>query len=236
MEVCCIALAAGVWVFQCLAPVGLEARHLAPAMPALIVLAMTGLRAVTGGRMRLAACAALLAVFFVSPLFLHPAGPEPGYGSIGNTPALSPFRVPRKEWGGFRPLARAAVEASGGNKAMLISSDARGEGMFIAEVAMLDRHRPSLTVERASKILASSTWSGSGYQSLYKTPEEVRAAVVKAGVVLVVTDASVPMLTEHEKLLLQATSDAPALAESTAVRDGIPGGTILLSRMPPAQQ
>jgi 4-amino-4-deoxy-L-arabinose transferase-like glycosyltransferase len=47
IAVCSLALALGVWIFQCLTPVGLEARHLMPAMPALMVLALTGLRGIT---------------------------------------------------------------------------------------------------------------------------------------------------------------------------------------------
>ena len=103
---CSLALALGVWIFQCLTPVGLEARHLTPAMPALIVLAMAGLHWITprtGGR--IGAAAGLLALFFAWPPYPPACGSAPGYGSIGNDIALSPFRIPKKQWGGFRPLA-----------------------------------------------------------------------------------------------------------------------------------
>jgi hypothetical protein len=230
IAVCSLGLVLGVWIFQCLAPVGLEARHLTPAMPALIVLAMTGLRAVTvrAPRARPALAAGVVAVFFGWPLVFPPATPAPGYGSIGNDVAVSPFRIPRKRWGGFDPIAAAAMTKGGPQARILIASDARGEGMFIADVAARDPHRPSYTVERASKILASSTWSGSGYQSLYQTPEQVREALEKAGIGLVVTDESAPNPTADEKLAMELMKSNFAMDTSTALRDGRQGGAINL--------
>jgi hypothetical protein len=235
---CSLALVLGVWIFQCLAPVGLEARHLMPAMPALIVLAMTGLRAITAScrpRARLAVAAGLLAVFFIWPAIFRPAPPLPGYGSIGNRVHFSPFRIPRKQWGGFEAVAEAAVSTAPQGR-MLVASDSRGEGMFIADVAALDDHRPGYTVERASKILASSTWSGSGYQSLYKTPAQVREALAKGGITLVVTDDSLASPSEHDILLME-TMDGGGFSpteESDAVRDGAvsPGAIVLHSAGP----
>jgi hypothetical protein len=226
---CSLALVLGVWIFQCLTPVGLEARHLMPAMPALIVMAMTGLHAMTERRpgARPAVAAGLLAVFFVWPAIFRPAMPPPGYGSIGNDVALSPFRIPRKRWGGFENMAEGAL-AAGATERILIASDARGEGMFIADMAARDPHRPSYTVERASKILAASTWSGSGYQSLYQTPDQAREALAKAGIGLVVTDASLVPLPPHDKLVMEAMTGgggaAPGgfvpLRQGAVVRDG----------------
>jgi hypothetical protein len=96
--------------------------------------------------------------------------------------------------------------------------------MFIAAVAARDTHRPTYVVERASKILASSTWSGSGYQSLYQTPVQMRDALAKAGISLIVTDLSMPIPSPHERLLLDSMIGAgfTVLCASTAVRDGAP--------------
>jgi hypothetical protein len=207
--------------------VGLEARHLMPTMPALVVLAFAGVQAITGGcspRARAGVYAGVLAVFFLWPPVFPAGAPEPGYGSLGNHLALSPFRIPRKEWSGFEPVAEAVL-AAGPGKPVLVASDARGEGMFIAEIAARDPHRPSFTIVRASKLLASSTWSGSGYQSFYQTPEQVRDALAKAGVGLLVTDSSPSPLPPHDKLLIDTVSAAggatfPMLQSCPAVRDG----------------
>ena len=216
---CSLSLVIAVWVFQCLTPVGLEARHLMPAMPALIVLAMAGLHGLARRTVARAAIAAgALALFFMGPKVIPSTAPEPGYGSIGNAISLSPFRIPRKQWGGFELLAEEAL--AGGKGPILVASDARGEGMFIADIAMNDPHRPSYTVERASKLLAASTWSGSGYQSFYRTPEQVRAALVKEDIQYVVMDNSLVQKTKHEQLLEEVTGSVPPLAESNIVRDG----------------
>jgi hypothetical protein len=170
----------------------------------------------------------VLAVFFGWPLVFTPPMRGPGYGSIGNAISFSPFRVPVKAWSGFRPIALTAM-ASGPQTLMLIDSDARGEGMFIAEVASRDPHRPSFTVERASKILATSTWSGSGYQSLYNNTDEIRAALAAAGIGLVVTDESLPAPKPHEVLLQELMHTYRPMDTSTAERDGLQFGAITLN-------
>jgi hypothetical protein len=237
IAVCSLALVLAVLVFQSITPVGLEARHLMPAMPAMIILAMLGLRAITRRccpRYRIAAAAGLLILVLILPAIFPPTGPQPGYGSIGKAIHLSPFRIPAKRWGGFAPVAAKAMAAGPAAK-MLVASDARGEGMFIADVASRDNDRPAYTVERASKILASSTWSGSGYQSLYQTPAQVRDALQQAGITLVVTDASAPQ-TAHDSLLAEtvgAGSGFALLGEWTVYRDGIvPARVISLYRAP----
>jgi hypothetical protein len=230
IALCSLALALGVWIFQCVMPVGREARHLIPAMPALIILSMTGLHWITShcrGVARPAIPAGLLALFFAWPAVFHPSIPSPGYGSLGNRISLSPFRIPKKQWSGFEPVAEAAMAASTG-KPILIASDARGEGMFIADMAAQDANRPTYIIERASKILASSTWSGSGYQSLYQSPAQVRDALAKAGIGIVVTDTSLSTLAPHEKLLTEALPGPfTPLCEYPVTRDGkVSGGAI----------
>jgi hypothetical protein len=221
IAICSLALVLGVWIFQSVTPVGLEARHLTPAMPALVLLAISGLHAITSRipRARPVLSATLVALFFALPAIFHPAAPSPGYGSLGNRIALSPFRIPRKQWSGFLPIADAVL-ASGPGKPILVASDSRGEGMLIADVAALDPHRPSYTIERASKLLASSTWSGSAYQSFYQTPDQVRDAAAKAGIGLIVTDSSPNPLPPHDELLIEAMTASKPLLRYESVRDG----------------
>jgi len=80
--------------------------------------------------------------------------------------ALS-FRIPRKGWSGFQEVAKWVNATAKPNEKTLVSSDARGEGMYIAEVAMHDGKRPNHYAERASKKFADSTWSGSGYKLFF---------------------------------------------------------------------
>jgi hypothetical protein len=200
-----LALVVSIWVFQSIMPVGLEARHLAPAMPALVFLALAGLNRFRVHWLGNTAPAALLVALFFG-LALLPGHTTAGYGSLGGGAALSPFRLPRKEWHGFAQLAAEAVSRH--CERMLVASDARGEGMFIAAVAMLDPHRPGWTADRASKLLASSTWSGGSYQTFYDTPAKAAAAVKAKGLQAVIIDSSLASPPPHLQMLQRAMADA----------------------------
>ncbi|NIP96904.1 MAG: hypothetical protein GWO24_27105, partial [Akkermansiaceae bacterium] len=62
---------------------------------------------------------------------------------------------------------------------LLVSADARGEGAFISEVAILDGNRPSHTVERSSKTLSKSDWLGRGYQEAFATDQQLLSFLVE---------------------------------------------------------
>ncbi len=80
------------------------------------------------------------------------------------------FAIPKKAFYGFGEVAQKLLSTPNFKKsAMLISSDACGEGMFIEEVAMREA-RPGHYVLRASKVLSTSRWDGSEYDAFYKTP------------------------------------------------------------------
>ena len=158
-----------VLVFQSIAPVGLEARHLIPVMPAALMFAVAGWVALTATRLRPAVAGAL--------------------GLLVLASALPPFA--KKGYAGFAPLAEVMLREAAPEEAALVSSDARGEGMFIAEVAMRE-HRPGHVIQRASKALASSTWSGGGYAPLFKDDAEVLAFLTSGKIQYLVLDETVP--------------------------------------------
>ena len=113
----------------------------------------------------------------------------------------------------------------------------RGEkASFIAEIAALDQHRPSFTIQRASKLLASSTWSGSGYQQFYHTPAEILTMLDHADIHAVILDSSPATAPAHQKLLANAlaspASDFTTQRTGAAVRDGIatPGSVVVMAR------
>jgi hypothetical protein len=129
--------------------------------------------------------------------------------------------------GGFLPLAERFARDCPVDQPALVSSDASGEGMFIAEVAMRDPHRPSRTVLRGSKELASSQWSGRGYQPKFASPEALLEYLRSAKIAAVVVDDSVPEVKRqpHEALLAEALA-APGesfkdAADSPVVRSGV---------------
>jgi hypothetical protein len=93
---------------------------------------------------------------------------------------------------------------------VLISSDATGEGMFIAEVAMNER-RPGHFIRRASKVLASSTWSGGGYHSRFSTGTELHEFLRKERFGFILLDSSMPQAKRlaHHDLLYEVVAGNP---------------------------
>ncbi|MGA7413456.1 MAG: glycosyltransferase family 39 protein [Bryobacteraceae bacterium] len=88
---------------------------------------------------------------------------------------------------GYRRLAQAIVRAGGEPiESVLILSDARGEGAFIAELAQLDT-RPGRFLLRSSKVLAQSTWMGDR-RYLFETRAQLEQLLANLPVQLVVLD------------------------------------------------
>ena len=196
------AFVVSVVVFQSLAPVGLEARHLIPLLPAAIMFAVAGFVALTASwqRQSLVAALGLLVV------------------------AGSVLPLEKKGCRGFEPLAKTVLTAAGPNEVTLVSSEARGEGMFIAEVAMRER-RPGHIIQRASKTLASSAWSGRGYAPQYPTEEALLAFLTGGKIQYLVLDDAIPeakRCAHHDllKRVVEGHADRFRLLEESAIIRG----------------
>lgn len=163
------AFIVGVVVFQAIAPVGLEARHLIPVIPAALMFAVAGFAALADALKR-PVLAGLLGVLVLASVV---------------------WPVESKGTAGFGPLAEAVRNETAPQEVTLVSSDARGEGMFIAEVAMHET-RPGHIIQRASKALASSTWSGSGYAPAFADDDALLAFLTNGKIHYLVLDDSVP--------------------------------------------
>lgn len=195
-------------VFHMLVPTGFEARHLIPAVPALIYFAWIGAdwiaTQMTSPRLSLLKASALVFSF------------------IGLVFVLTVFYLPRKGYAGFGAVAQTLIKASAQHSKLLVASDARGEGMFISEVAMREK-RPGHFVQRASKKLAGSTWDGSAYHLIYcktmgdkagtpySTADELTTLLKKDSVDYIIFDESVPKehQTKHFELLRAALDQHP---------------------------
>ena len=124
-------------------------------------------------------------------------------------PAWSDLTRPRREPAGFESVARFILSRPDlANRAILVSAvstPGTKEGALVAEVAARDRDRPSHFVLRASKQLMHSTWNGLNYVSLFSDADQVRDALHRIPVGLIVVDA-LPGGTElkpHQRLLSQ---------------------------------
>ncbi len=225
--VACGALIVAVVVFQSLAPVGREARHLVPALPAACVLAVAGLCVLDAWwRQKRAG----------GPPADAP-NPVPRVGVVFWVGAIlllvPPFiSSPRaaKACSGFAPIAEAMLAEVAPAEVTLVSSDATGEGMFIAEVALREK-RPGHAIQRASKSLATSTWSGSGYTPAFKNDDEVFAFLTSGEIRYLVVDDSVPdakRREHHEQIKRVVASHAERffpVAEAESSRAGEIGPT-----------
>jgi len=233
------ALAISVCLFQSIIPASQEARHLLPAIPAAILFAMAGLTGLTRwfGKSGLSlkmvqvmACGVVAALFFSTAL--APARGNIGFSSLGDHPGLSPFQIARKGYSGFGALLdRLLTDPANKDAVFLISSDARGEGMFVSEVAMRDTGRPNHIILRAGKLLASSAWNGSGYKVQFATQDAVLEALAKSPAQIIVIDGSMPGPREHSRLLKSVVENHPEIFHPVdafpILREGVPQSAMI---------
>ena len=172
-----VALLVSTLGFHVLVPCGLELRHLLPALPPLMFFMAAGLYCTRQSidtiskneHSQLSAMA--LSAFIISMVAVETV----------------PYQ---KDWRGFREVVRY-LAGDPMNLVTMISSDPRGEGMMIAEMALDDVDRPSRYIFRASKLLASSRWSGQDYQSFFKSPAEISNYLQSCSVDVLVFDTSI---------------------------------------------
>ncbi len=150
------------------------------------------------------------------------------------------FRVPMKHFEGFGPAAELVARTTGETGTVLISSDSRGEGVFIAEL-MSREARPGRKVVRVSKLLSRSRWGGEDYRALYASPAEAQAAIEAHGVEVVVLDESIPPARRlgHHAQLAEVVASSPdrwkLIATVPVVRRNqqTPDGLRIYRRTPP---
>lgn len=208
-----IGYGASLLVFHCLVPASVEERRLFSLTPVLFILAGYGAKVIAqrwGGPVP--AGALLLVVMAAVDWMVVRSEPKRHYGYRETIATL----LGRAELKGMNILASSAVD---------------GEGMTISEVASRENAPARYTI-RASKLMASSNWSGSTYQSAYKTPAELVEALAASPVQIVVTDTfpdNTPQeltFEVHNGLLHQTIAAYPERFRLIEKRPG-PGGEIL---------
>ena len=200
-------------IFHCLIGAGPEPRYLVPLLGPLIMFAIAGMAWLMAALARQGLAyrhAAALIVSVAAATF------------VGFT-----FRVPVKAFSGFADTAEALLTRPDASTALLlVSSDARGEGQFISELALREK-RPGHTVRRASKLLASSTWQGSNYQPKAQNEDELIQLLATEKVGFLVLDVSIPArrLMPHHKLMQITVEKNPQrfllVAKFPIVRDTV---------------
>ncbi|HXG33096.1 MAG TPA: glycosyltransferase family 39 protein [Bryobacteraceae bacterium] len=188
---------AGFFVFRTFVGASHELRSVLVALPAFMMLAAKGTAWAAGivplrwGGLRVGA--AVMAALMVL------------------LAAAERFRLVKREPRGFAAAAQElASRPEFADSVVLVSSLLGGEGAFIAEAALRER-RPGRVVLRATKVLASSGWSGHSYELRFQTPDEIAAYLESIPVGVVVWDGApgyAPM--EHHELLIEALRRDPA--------------------------
>lgn len=207
------ALLLGVWLFHCIVPAGLEARHLITAVPALVIFSVIGFKSIskkqpfsyfTNRKKELILVTVVVVVFIVET-----------------------FYIPNKAFYGYGTVAQKLLYIpSFQESVILVSSDECGEGAFISEIAMREQ-RPGHIVLRASKFLSKSRWDESNYELLYSTPGDIMKCLHKVPVGIVVIDQSIPEKEQrkHHYLLKKVIEKYPnrwrLFGSYPIVREGI---------------
>ena len=163
-----ISLVLATFTLQSIVPVDIVDRYVAPALPAVVVLAVLGavrllalLPAAYGQRWRVPAVAALaLLMVWGGVQHLLQRSPKADVGNLIVTNQLAPGAVP----------SVTVVDGSAGN-----------EGAFIATMAVHDPKLQSYVV-RASKLFADSNFMGSKYALKYQDSASVVAELHRLGV------------------------------------------------------
>lgn len=199
------ALLVSVVLFHMVVPCGYEARHLIPALPAIVIFAVAGADWLAAKLI----CRGLQPRFAITLVF--------GVATLAFL--AETFQIPQKGYQGFGTVAAALLQNPDAKQSIfLVSSDARGEGMFVSELALREP-RPGHIIRRASKELASSSWSGGGYQSKFTDERTLVNALKQRHVGYVVLDQSVSgrLRRDYHDLLFRAVTGSNS---STFVLEG----------------
>jgi hypothetical protein len=188
-----IAQIFGVLAFHSLVPASLDKRHLIPALPAWSMCAVVGVVFISA---QLASRSRMLRW-------------APYYVAVASL-VFTAWMGPKKQAGGFGAVVAAEVQRQENSALFLVSSDATGEGMFVAETA-LNEKRPGHTIRRASKLLSTQRWDGGNYQIRVNNEAELLTLLEKERIRFVVLDASIPesLLAPHHRLLRSAVANTP---------------------------
>lgn len=182
------ALVVAVVAFHAIVPASLDVRHMVQALPACAMLAVVSV--------------------MLANLHLRTAAPRwrwapAAIGAVGL--AMTAWPIQAKTGAGYDAVVEQIVKAPDHADAVfLVSSDAIGEGMFIAETAMRER-RPGHVIRRASKLLADQKWHGGGYQPKVEQSADLVALLRKERIRFVVVDYTIPspMRLSHHALLTE---------------------------------
>jgi 4-amino-4-deoxy-L-arabinose transferase-like glycosyltransferase len=189
LSLCSIAAVLAVVGYH--ATAGFDPRYLLTALPAVVLLVLPGITALTA-----------------------PFHSRPVVGVIATVLTLVLFAITVKQAPPVQPLgynrvAQILRTRAADAQVLLVSSDAYGEGAFVAAMAELGR-RPAEFALRGTKLLGEMTWYASQYRLLYNTTDELQTMLATVPVHVLVVDEKQPFRFPHQQLIadtIRANSD-----------------------------
>jgi hypothetical protein len=163
--VCMAALLAAIWMFQCIVPVAIQDRYLAPALPPLLI----------------------LAAWVVTRLLPRPLWR--GVAMAVLVLALVPGAVAvdaKQRYGMLDAAAQVWANVPAANPVVLIASDGAAEVGAVAALAERDPTRPSLFAVRGARLLGGGGYNREDYLPRYATPRDVMSAIDAYAIPLVI--------------------------------------------------
>lgn len=164
----CLSLILATLTLQSLIPVDIVDRYMAPALPAIVVLAFLGLQQCHDFLVRqgYAAIGTFIAVLLVASML------APGAAHMWE-------RNPKPD---YRMAEVAKIQKNYSSPGIwLIDGSSNAEGAFIAEMAISDRSLSNYTV-RASKLFAQTNFMGSKYQLKFADAQGVLREIEHLGI------------------------------------------------------
>ena len=166
------ALLCSVWLFHSFIVPVRDARHLIPAIPALLGLSASALAALAGS---------------ITSMIAAPRRIVLAFATIAVAASLLAGVGDRTRGIGAEAAVRHVLSHTASSDAVLVSSESYGEGVFIAELVEQE-HRPGHRVVRASQVLSSSSWNRSNYRLLHQSVVDADAYLRGAHINVLVLD------------------------------------------------
>jgi hypothetical protein len=192
-----ISATAAMFLFQCLAPAGIEDRYLITLVPTGVVVAAYGVGEAVrriGRRYTWAARPGVSSAVVAMILLFNAA-------AISRMPSLSTFHMD--------VVMRTIIDSSNRNPLILVTGCPRAEGALIAAGAQADTDRSHYII-RGFKALASDDFMGTRYCARFPSSKEVGAWVEKSGIGWIVVDTSPEsMAVLHARQVLEYMDSGP---------------------------
>lgn len=210
----CLSLVLATLTLQMLVPVDIVARYMTPALPALLVLAITGLWHVYARLTERRLAYSGLAVMFLSMGLMS----APGIHHLAT-------RTPKPDYQMAKviPLLDTGLP----HDVCLIDGTSNAEGAFMAEMAIRDSELRHYAV-RASKLFANTNFMGMQYSPKFTDPRAMLDELNRLGIhnVIVVRAGNEPAF-PHSLYLAQALQlpESPFRRVKELLHTGRPGTT-----------